>query len=158
MPKSDVFIISFYHPSHIIKSCAISLSGEPLAILRPPHATHPGRSGPALGSGLGSRDLGIPLCLGPSSAHPLPVAVQWPTFPPPEPEVTLAQARPGQWWPRLARRGLRQGHHHPSPDPGPGTGSALSVLFITRTKREGLKTARSEPLPHIRFQVCDQEY
>lgn len=65
---------------------------------------------------------------------PVPVAVQWPTFPGPA-WGHLVPAWPGPAW-------LRQGHHR-------GPALALSVLFITRTKREGLKTLLARNLCHI---------
>ena len=78
-----------------------------------------------------------PACLSPdpSAAHWSPVAVQWPTFPGP------AWGHPVPAWPGPAW--LRQGHLHHGP------ALALSVLFITRTKREGLKTLLARNLCHI---------
>lgn len=91
--------------------------------------------------------LGIPhsqLGPDPSSAHPLSA-----------PGLVTHFPGPGSSWPVLGLTWAGWAEARPSL---PGPAVALSVLFITRTKREGLKSARSEPLPHIRFQVCDQEY
>lgn len=142
MPKSDVFIIITHQPSTTTNNqnlCHISIRRPIGHVHIPQGPTH------TLGQILAS--LGIPhsqLGPDPSSAHPLSA-----------PGLVTHFPGPGSSWPELVLTWAGWAEARPSL---PGPAVALSVLFITRTKREGLKSARSEPLPHIRFQVCDQEY
>lgn len=146
MPKSDVFIISL-PLTHNQKLCHISIR-RTIGHITPPTRYTPGQIRPSAARVSG---LGIP-----SSAQALPTRSPWRCNDPlSRLSLRSPRASPGQAL--VTQAGAARAEARP-PSPIPGPGSALSVLFITRTKREGLKTARSEPLPHIRFQVCDQEY